>query len=167
MCVVSWLAVLGLLPADSEEGQHCTASADRQCCSCCPAGHPQLAGNALEHCVLCRQPMLKGVGHQQAGTAATAACRKPEGQGMAQAITDAVNNILPGASVTQEQVMDLIDQGGSDGGSQVCSGHCPTAVPVEHRALAALCCMGTNELAWHCWPAPHIGLVSGTCMPMS
>ena len=41
---------------------------------------------------------------------------------MAQAITDAVNNILPGASVTQEQVMDLIDQGGSDGGSQVCSG---------------------------------------------
>ena len=38
---------------------------------------------------------------------------------MARAITDAVNNILPGASVTRGQVMDLIDQGGSDGGSQV------------------------------------------------
>eukprot|EP00891_Asterochloris_glomerata_P007631 jgi/Astpho2/7631/Aster-02524 len=44
--------------------------------------------------------------------------RKPEGQGMARAITDAVNSVLPGASVTQEQVLDLIDQGGSDGGSQ-------------------------------------------------
>ena len=63
---------------------------------------------------------LTAVSHELTGTAATAACRKPEGQGMARAITDAVNSVLPGASVTQEQVLDLIDQGGSDGGSQVC-----------------------------------------------
>ena len=48
LCGVSWLATLRLLPAGDSEGQRCMAPADRQCCSSCPAGHPQLAGNAAE-----------------------------------------------------------------------------------------------------------------------
>ncbi len=56
-------------------------------------------------------------------------CRQPDGAGMLQSITSAVNDVMQSEAgadlLTKEQVLELIDAGGSQGGSEVaCCAYC-------------------------------------------